>query len=100
MLPDLDPLLHSQLRLQIVSLLIGVRSAEFNYLLENTGATRGNLSVQLKKLKEAGYLRLHKSFGDSYPVTICEISDKGIRAFEQYVDHISQYLNIDGQNEV
>ncbi len=92
MLPDLDPLLHSQLRLQIMSLLVGVHSAEFNYLLEKTGASRGNISTQLKKLKEAGYLKMKKSFGDSYPVTTCFISDAGREAFEKYVEDIAVYL--------
>lgn len=93
MLPELDPLLHSQLRLQIISLLIGVESAEFNYILEQTGATRGNISVQLKKLQEAGYLKIKKSFGESYPVTRCEITPKGRAAFEKYVHSISQYFD-------
>ena len=93
MLPELDPLLHSQLRLQIVSVLVGVESAEFNYLLEETGATRGNISVQLKKLSEAGYIKIAKSFGESYPVTTCRITDKGLKAFDQYVETISKYLD-------
>ncbi len=92
MLPELDPLLHSQLRLQIISLLIGLDSAEFNYILETTGATRGNVSVQLNKLKEAGYIKVKKSFGESYPITTCSITAKGIKAFEDYVKAINIYL--------
>ncbi len=94
MLPDLDPLLHAQLRLQIVSLLMGVRSAEFTHILEKTGASRGNVSIQLKKLSEAGYIKLSKSFGESYPVTTCSITDKGRAAFETYVEAIAHYLHI------
>ena len=91
----LDPLLHSQLRLAIMSVLIGVKQADFNYLLEKTGATRGNLSVQITKLKDAGYIVVEKSFKDNYPHTVCKISPKGRQAFESYVEAIKQYLNLD-----
>ncbi len=94
MLPDLDPLLHSQLRLQIITILVGVQSADFNHIMESTGATRGNISVQLKKLSDAGYITITKSFGKSYPVTNCEISNKGRLAFEKYVEALSKYINL------
>ena len=93
MLEPLDPILHSQLRLAIVSLLIGVESAEFTYLLEKTESTRGNLSVQITKLKEAGYIDVEKSFRNNYPLTRCSITKKGVAAFEQYVKAITTYLN-------
>ncbi len=93
MFKDLDPLLHSQLRLSVVSLLISVESAEFSYLLEQTKATRGNLSVQLTKLKEAGYIRVKKSFRNNYPLTTCKITPKGVAAFEAYVDALSGYIH-------
>jgi len=89
---ELDPLLHSQLRLSIISLLISVRSAEFTFLLEKTGATRGNVSVQLKKLEEAGYIEISKSFRDNYPLTTCKITQKGVTAFEGYVEALKDYL--------
>jgi DNA-binding transcriptional ArsR family regulator len=92
MLPPLDPLLHAELRLKIVSILMSVVSADFNHLMETTGASRGNVSVQLKKLDEAGYINIHKSFGKSYPVTTCKITTKGRQAFESYVQSITQYL--------
>jgi DNA-binding transcriptional ArsR family regulator len=92
MLEPLDPILHSQLRLAIVSLLIGVEKAEFNYLLEKTGSTRGNLSVQITKLKEAGYINVEKSFRNNYPLTQCSITKLGIEAFEKYVKAITTYL--------
>lgn len=88
----LDPLLHNQLRLAVVSLLVGVESAEFTYIVEKTGATHGNLSVQITKLKEAGYLTVAKSFRDNYPLTTCKLSAKGLKAFEKYVDAIKGYL--------
>lgn len=89
---DLDPLLHNQLRLSIISLLIGVESAEFKFLLEKTKATRGNLSVQISKLKDAGYVDVKKTFRNNYPLTTCKITTKGVGAFEKYVDAISGYL--------
>ena len=92
MFRELDPLLHSQLRLSIMSLLISLKSATFTFLLEKTGATRGNISVQLKKLEEAGYIEIDKSFHDNYPLTTCRITKKGIEAFEKYVDILKDYL--------
>ncbi len=91
---ELDPIMHSQLRLQIMSLLIGLDSAEFNFLLKETGATRGNLSIQISKLKDAGYIDVHKTFRNNYPLTTCKITPKGVEAFERYVETIKQYLNI------
>ena len=82
---ELDPILHSQLRLAVVSLLISVREAEFTFLKEKTNATAGNLSVQINKLKDAGYLDVTKQFNNNYPQTICKITKKGIEAFEEYV---------------
>ncbi len=93
MFKDLDPLLHNQLRLSIISLLMNIESAEFSWLLEKTDATRGNLSVQISKLKDAGYIRVKKSFRGNYPLTSCSIAKKGIDAFEKYVDAISTYFN-------
>jgi DNA-binding transcriptional ArsR family regulator len=92
MFNELDPILHSQLRLAVMSLLIGVKEAEFTFLKEKTGATAGNLSVQIQKLKEAGYVEVIKQFKDNYPQTICKITKKGIDAFEQYVKNLQQYI--------
>jgi len=88
----LDPVLHNQLRLAIVSLLVGLDSADFNFMLEKTGATRGNLSVQITKLKEAGYVTVKKTFKDNYPNTSCSLSAKGLKTFEAYVKAIKEYL--------
>jgi len=96
MFEELDPLLHSQLRLAIMSLLISVESAEFNHLLDKTDATRGNLSVQLTKLNEAGYIAIEKSFRKNYPLTTCRITPKGIEAFENYVRALKGYLENKG----
>ena len=92
MFKDLDPILHSQLRLAIVSLLISFKEADFNYIKEQTDSTSGNLSVQLQKLKEAGYITIEKSFKDNYQHTSCAITEKGIEAFENYVNALRSYL--------
>ena len=92
MFKDLDPILHSQLRLAVMSLLISVREAEFTFLKENTNATAGNLSVQIQKLKDAGYIDVVKQFKDNYPQTICKVTGKGIAAFEKYVTDLQAYL--------
>jgi len=93
MFKDLDPLLHSQLRLSVISLLVAVKEAEFSYLKEKTGATAGNLSVQINKLAEAEYIQVKKTFRDNYPLTTCKITSAGIKAFETYVNNIQQYLH-------
>jgi DNA-binding transcriptional ArsR family regulator len=92
MFKDLNPLLHSQLRLAIMSLLIAVKEAEFTYLKNETGATVGNLSVQLQKLKDAGYLSIEKKFKGNYPQTLCRITPEGITAFEEYINALKQYI--------
>lgn len=93
MFKDLDPLMHNQLRLSIMSILMNVESAEFNFLLEQTKATKGNISVQISKLKDAGYIEVNKTFRNNYPLTTCNITQNGIKAFESYVKAISGYLN-------
>jgi DNA-binding transcriptional ArsR family regulator len=92
MFKDLDPILHSQLRLAVISLLIGVKEAEFTFIKEKTGATAGNLSVQLGKLRDAGYIDISKQFKDNYPLTLCKISRKGVDAFEEYVKALQSYM--------
>ncbi|MCZ2222144.1 MAG: transcriptional regulator [Chitinophagales bacterium] len=95
MFKDLDPILHSQLRLAVMSLLISVKEAEFTFIREKTKATAGNLSVQIQKLKDAGYIEVNKQFKDNYPLTTCSITKKGIDAFEKYVKALQSYLNTD-----
>jgi DNA-binding transcriptional ArsR family regulator len=93
MFKELDPILHSQLRLAVVSLLISVKEAEFAFLKEKTNATAGNLSVQISKLKEAGYVEVSKQFKDNYPLTICKITQVGVQAFEDYVQALQSYTH-------
>lgn len=95
MFKELDPILHSQLRLAVMSLLIGVKEAEFTFIKEKTNSTAGNLSVQVQKLKEVGYIDVVKQFKDNYPLTTCKITPKGIEAFEEYVKALQQYLKSD-----
>ncbi|MDR0681484.1 MAG: transcriptional regulator [Dysgonamonadaceae bacterium] len=92
MFKDLNPLIHSPLRLSIMSLLIGVEEADFVYLKKETGATAGNLSVQIDKLQEAGYIHVEKTFRGKMPRTICRINRAGIDAFNEYVQALQGYL--------
>ena len=92
MFKDLDPVLHSQMRLAIMSVLIGVESAEFAFLLDSTKATKGNLSFQLAKLKAAGYVDITKSNKGNYPLTVCRITQDGINAYTKYVEAIEDYF--------
>jgi predicted transcriptional regulator len=89
---DLDPLLHSQLRLAIVSLLMTSAEVDFNQIKETTNATSGNISVQIRKLQEAGYIEVVKSFKNNYQNTSLSITNKGIKAFEDYVESLKQYI--------
>lgn len=88
----LDPILHNQLRLAVVATLVKVERAEFSYLLDSTGATKGNLSAQITKLKEAGYVKVKKTFRKNYPLTTCSLTKKGALRFGQYVESIKNYL--------
>ena len=94
MFQPLDPLLHSQLRLAIMSLLISSDEAEFPYIKEQTGATAGNLSVQIDKLLAAGYIEVEKTFKGKRPCTLCRISPQGRQAFVQYVEALKSYLEV------
>lgn len=91
---DLDPLLHSQLRLSVMSFLISNINSDFNELKEATKATSGNLSVQLKKLEAANYLEIQKGFKDNYQYTAVKITKKGIDAFEAYVKALKKYIDL------
>lgn len=92
MLKKLDPLLHSELRLGVMSLLVTLDEADFVYLKEQTEATSGNLSVQIDKLSEAGYIEVEKGFSGKKPRTVCRITAKGREAFEAYVEALKDYL--------
>ncbi len=91
---ELDPLLHSQLRLAVMSVLMNLAEADFVYLREKTGATAGNLSVQLDKLSAAGYIEVEKGFVGKKTRTLCRVTAAGRRAFEEYVETLQEYLNM------
>ena len=94
MFKELDPLLHSQLRLAVMSLLLGTEEADFVYIREKAGATAGNLSVQLDKLGEAGYIDVEKSFVGKKPRTTCRITERGREAMAAYVEALRGYLDL------
>ena len=92
MLKELNPLLHSELRLGIMSVLISVEEADFVYLKQETKATAGNLSVQIDKLNKAEYIEVTKTLKGKMPCTLCRITPKGIDAFEEYVEALKTYI--------
>ena len=95
MFEELDPLLHSQLRLAVMSILIRSEASEFTSIQDETGSTAGNLSVQINKLKDAGYIEVTKKFRDNYPQTLCSITALGRTRFSEYIDSLKKYLNPD-----
>lgn len=94
MMKELDPLLHSQLRLAVMSILLSAEEADFVYLKEKTNSTAGNLSVQIDKLSEAGYIEVEKSFVGKKPRTVCRITLVGRTAFENYVNVLKEYVGL------
>lgn len=90
---ELDPVLHSQLRLAVVSILMNAEVAEFTYIREQTGSTSGNLSIQITKLKEAGYIEVEKKFRNNYPQTLCRITPLGQEKFTEYVNSLKDYID-------
>lgn len=94
MFKDLDPLLHSQLRLAIMSLLVSEEQADFKRIKEVTKATSGNISVQIQKLEKAGYVIVRKSFKNNYPNTEIILTARGLKAFDQYVNALKNYIDI------
>ena len=95
MLKELNPLLHSQLRLAIMSILMNCEQASFVYIKEQTQATAGNLSVQLDKLVAAGYVTVEKKFQGKKPLTTCSVTESGRQAFEEYVNILREYLKVE-----
>ena len=94
MFKPLDPLLHSELRLAIMSILVSSAEVDFRYLKEQTNATSGNLSVQIDKLNAAGYIEVTKTFKGKMPCTLCKITQKDLDAFEDYVKTLQDYLRL------
>jgi DNA-binding MarR family transcriptional regulator len=86
---NFDRIIHEPSRLAIMAVLWASESADFKYLLNNTGLSKGNLSAHLRKLEEAGYLKITKSFKGNYPHTTCALTKEGRKAFR---DYRKQYL--------
>jgi len=93
MYTDLDPIIHSQLRLAILSMLVTSGKVEFTHIKEETKAAAGNISIQIKKLQEAGYINVEKTFKNNYPKTMLSMTDKGVKAFESYLNNLKKYIN-------
>ncbi len=91
---ELDPVLNTPVRLAVVSVLIKVKQADFNTLMEATKTTQGNMSHQLKRLNDEGYITIEKTFKGNYPLTVCTLTKKGRNSFEQYVESIKKYLHL------
>ena len=83
-LAEVDRIIHEPSRLMVVALLAAVKEADFQYLLQSTGLTKGNLSVHLSKLEEAGYIAIEKTFRGKYPLTICRLTDRGRDVLANY----------------
>ena len=92
MFKELNPLLHTEIRLGVMSILISVEEADFTYLKQETKATAGNLSVQIDKLSKAEYIEVTKTFKGKMPCTLCRIPPNGIEAFEEYVEALKTYI--------
>jgi len=93
MFKELDPVMHSEVRLRIISLLVSMEEADFKYLLEQTKATAGNLSIQIEKLQSVGYIEVNKIFRNKRPCTLYRITQKGLEAFQKYVESLKSFLN-------
>ncbi|MFA7116808.1 MAG: transcriptional regulator [Bacteroidales bacterium] len=92
MLNKLNPLLHSELRLGIMSILVGIESSDFTYIKKETQATSGNISVQLDKLVKANYITITKTFKGRKPCTTCAITKEGHQAFMKYFETLKTYF--------
>ena len=91
---NIDDIIHSRIRLAIMAVLVSVDEAEFIYLREKVGATDGNLSVHLKKLEDAKYISVKKSFAKRKPITHYKLTAAGRKAFEVYIDSLEKLLKV------
>jgi DNA-binding transcriptional ArsR family regulator len=91
-LADVDRLIHEPSRTVILAILAAVESADFLYLQRETGLTKGNLSVHLSKLEEAGYVSIEKTYRGKIPMTLCRMTKNGRQAFETYRKQLKQFV--------
>jgi DNA-binding HxlR family transcriptional regulator len=90
---QLDPVIHSRIRLAVLSILISVKEASFSYLKEKIGTTDGNLSASLSKLEEVRYISIKKAFKGKKPLTTCSVTEKGRNAFSAYLKALETYID-------
>jgi DNA-binding HxlR family transcriptional regulator len=93
-LTDLDRVIHEPSRLLLVALLSSVESADFLFLLKESHLTKGNLTVHLSRLEEAGYLQVEKTFRGKFPHTEYQLTPKGLSAFEKYRKSLGTIFDI------
>jgi len=91
-LDEVDRLIHEPARLKIIALLYVLESADFTFLLNQTGMTWGNLSSHMTKLEEAGYLEVEKTFKGRRPNTMLKLTEKGRQAFQTYRQQMTQFF--------
>ncbi len=89
---QLDDIIHSRIRLAVMSVLISVDEAEFTFLRDKVNATDGNLSTHLKKLEDAGYIAVNKSFNNRKPISTYLLTQKGKKAFEIYIEKLEKMI--------
>ena len=89
---QIDNFIHSRIRLAIVAVLASVDEMDFNAIKKAVNTTDGNLSVHLKKLEENGYIHIEKKFIDKKPLTTCSLSEKGKKAFQDYITTVENFL--------
>ena len=93
----LDPVIHSRVRLGILSILASVKDASFSYLKDKIGTTDGNLSANLTRLEEEGYIKVRKTFTGKKPLTTCSITGEGRKAFSGYLKTLEELLPLKGR---
>ena len=91
---DLDKIFLNQIRLEVMSILLTVDNCNFSFLKEKTNASQGNLSIQLKKLKGVGYIKIEKTFQNNYPKTKCRITSRGRKSFEKFFNTLKAYKDL------
>jgi DNA-binding transcriptional ArsR family regulator len=92
-LSEVDRVIHEPARLLIVTMLYAVESADFLFLLRESGLSKGNLSSHLSRLESAGYVAIEKTFRGKIPLTICRLTDGGRQAFRAYRDHLKRVVD-------
>jgi DNA-binding MarR family transcriptional regulator len=92
-LADVDRLIHEPARTMIIAILYNLESADFLYLQREAGLTKGNLSAHLTKLEEAGYVSIEKTFRGKIPMTLCALTEKGRKAFEEYRQKLKEFVD-------